>query len=246
MDNMISKMSRMYPWMILMGFMIVIAAFVIGYFNAQTAAAYFAETKAVRETTLTAQRASIESTGLWLPYFKFLGIGLILGGIIMALRRIIDNLKAAGAEVLSNFPPEKRPSMPKTPWYALSMPMLMMLGEVIFIVALIFGVRIAGIARAVFANPIPEIDAAGAGSALLSQVQTIHATSSWLVPLKFFGVATEFLAIAAGLATIVFILDAQTKLIDRSIQRAQPAKGEPAETKVSQRSGNLATGSAAD
>jgi hypothetical protein len=194
----------MYPMMIVMGFMIVLIALVVGYFNSQTAAAYFAETKAVRETTLMAQRESIESTGLWLPPFKFVGIGLILGGIVMALRVIIDNLKAAGAEVLSNLPAEKRPQMPAPPWYAPLMPMVMMLGEVIFLVALGVGLWLSGIAWTVFANPMPTIDAAGPGSALLNGVQTIHAVEGWLVPFKFLGVATEFLAIVMGLATIIF------------------------------------------
>ena len=77
MQKLIGKMARMYPLFILMGFMIVVTAFVVGYLNSQAAAAYFAESKAVRETTLMAQRATIESVGLWLPYFKFLGIGFM-------------------------------------------------------------------------------------------------------------------------------------------------------------------------
>ena len=129
MQKFIGKMARMYPMLILMGFMIVVIAFVVGYFNSQTAAAYFAESKVVRETTLMADRASIESLGLWLPYLKFLGIGLILSGI--------------------------------------------------------------------------------------------KATSAWLVPFKFFGIATQFLAIAMGLSTIVCILGKQTEMIDRGIQLAR-------------------------
>lgn len=218
MQKVISKMARMYPLLIAMGFMIVVIAFIVGYFNAQTAAAYYAASKTVRETTLMAQRAAIESTGLWLPYFKFLGLGLLLGGIVMALRVIIDNLKAAGEEVLANLPPDKRPATPRPPAYANLAPLLMMVGEVIFVVALIVGVRLAGIARTVFANPVPQIDAAGPGSPLLAGLQTIHATSAWLVPLKFLGIATEFLAIVVGLATIVYLLSAQTELLDRGIE----------------------------
>jgi len=226
MQAMIGKMARMYPLLVLMGFMIVAIAFVVGYFNSQTAAAYFAASKAVRETTLMAQRASIESTGLWLPYFKFLGIGLLMGGIVMALRVIIDNLRAAGQEVLGNLPAEKRPALPTPPWYAPLMPMVMMLGEVIFVAALIVGLSLAGIARQVFAHPIPEIDAAGAGSALLAQAQTIQSVAAWLVPFKFLGVATEFLAIVMGLATIIFILGAQTEMIDKGIQVARTVRAE--------------------
>jgi hypothetical protein len=223
MQKLIGKMARMYPMMILLGFMIVVIAFVIGYFNSQTAAAYFAEGKVVRETTLMAQRASIESTGLWLPYFKFLGIGLILGGIVMALRVIIENLQGAGKQVLSNLPEGKRPAPPKPPWYGPMMPIVMMLGELVFIIALVVSLDSAGTARQVFANPIPEIDAAGAGSVLLTQLQSIHATSAWLVPFKFFAVATEFLAIVMGLATIVYILTNQTKMIAKSIEIGREA-----------------------
>jgi len=213
MDKMIGKMAKMFPMMIAMGFMIVLVAFIVGYNNAQTAAAYFAQPKVIRETTLMVQRASMESIGLWMPPFKFLGIGLILAGIVMALRIIIDRLKGAGEEVLSNLPANARPQLPAPPWYGRMMPMVMMLGEMFFLTAFGVGLWLSGIARTVFAHPLPEIDAAGAGSALLGGIQTIHMVEGWLVPFKFFAISTEFLAITMGLATIIFILSAQTKML---------------------------------
>ena len=228
MQQMIGKMARMYPMLIALGFMIVAVALVVGAANAQTAEFYFGQSKLVRETTLMPQRAALESTGLWLPYFKFLGIGLLLGGIVMALRVIIDNLKAVGAEVLSSLPEGERPQLPAPPWFAALMPALMMLGLVILIVALVISLGLAGTARQVFAHPLPEIDAAGAGSALLAQLQTIQASSAWLVPLKFLGVATEFLAIVTGLATILFVLDAQTELLGQAIRIGQGRNVSPA------------------
>jgi hypothetical protein len=228
----------MYPLLIAMGFMIVVISLIVGYFNSQTAAAYFAASKSVRETSLLAERAVIESTGLWLPYFKFLGLGLILGGIVMALRVIIDHLKGAGVEVLSNLPESQRPLPPGAPWYGRLMPMVMMLGEVIFIAALVVSLQNAAVARGVFSNPIPAIDAAGAGSALLGQLQAIETTNAWLVPLKFFGVATEFLAITMGLGTIILILTQQTKLLDgaietsKSIEQKSPAAVEDVRERV--------------
>jgi len=224
MQKFIGKMARMYPLLIAMGFMIVAIALVVGYLNSQTASEYFSQTKVVRETTLTAQRAAIESTGLWLPYFKFLGIGLLLGGIVMALRVILDSLKAVGSSVLEGLPPDQRPTPPGPPWYGLLMPVVMMLGVAVLIVALIVSLGLAGTARAVFAHPVPEIDAAGAGSALLAQLQTIQTTSAWLVPFKFLGVATEFLAIVMGLATILFVLGAQTEMLEKGIQIGLAAK----------------------
>jgi hypothetical protein len=104
------------------------------------------------------------------------------------------------------------------------MPVVMMLGMLIFIYALIVSVQLAGTARAVFANPIPVIDAAGAGTDLLVQVQNIHATSAWLVPFKFFGIATEFLAILMGLATIAYVLKAQTEMLKKGVQAARTSK----------------------
>ncbi len=214
MQQLIGKMARMYPMFIALGFMIVLASLIIGFSNSQTAASYFAESKVIRETTLIAQRAAFESTDLWLPTFKFLGLGLILGGIVMALRVIIDNLLNAGKEVLSNIPDGNRPTLPPPPWYGKLMPMVMMIGEMIFIAALVIGLWLARIATSVFANPLQAIDAAGHGSALLIGIQTIHAVEGWLVPLKFFGIASEFLAITMGLATIIFILKAQTRMLD--------------------------------
>jgi hypothetical protein len=233
MQKIISKMAPMFPILIWMGFMIVALAFVIGLFNSQTATAYFAESKAIRETTLLAERAAIESTNLWLPYLKFLGLGMVLGGIVMALRVILDNLMQAGGKVLANLPADKRPAMPKAPWYGRLMPIVMMLGLLVFIVALIVSLQLASTARAVFANPIPAIDAAGAGTVLLAQIQNIHATSAWLVPFKFFGIATEFLAITMGLATIAYVLKAQTEMLKKGVQAARNSmkQGKPSEQK---------------
>jgi hypothetical protein len=217
MQQFIGKMARMYPLLIATGFMMVAIAFVVGYVNSQAAASYFSQPKVLRETTLLAERAAIESTGLWLPYFKFLGIGLILGGIVMALRIIIDNLRDAGAEVLENLPANIRPTLPSPPWYGPLAPVVMMMGELVFIIALIVGLGLAADARALFANPLPTIDSAGAGTALLATLEGIKATSAWLVPFKFFGIATEFLSIAMGLATIIFILSQQTETIAEGI-----------------------------
>lgn len=225
MQTLIGKMAKMFPLLILMGFMMVVIALIVGYVNSQNAAAYFAESKFVRETTLLAERASLESTGLWLPYFKFLGLGLILGGIVMALRVIIDNLKVAGEQVLANVPEAVRPSPPKPPAYAPMMPMVMMLGQVIFVVALIVGLGLAADARELFSNPLPEIDAAGSGTVLLGQLETIKSTSAWLIPFKFFGIATQFLAIVMGLSTIIYILTSQTELIQAGIHAARSSVG---------------------
>ncbi len=222
MQKFISGMARtMFPLMILMGFMIVVIGFVIGLGNSANAAEYFAASKAVREVELTGLRASLESTAIWLPTFKFLGLGLILSGIVMALRVIIDRLKGAGQEVMANLPEGKRPAMPNPPWFGPLMPMTMMVALAIFIIAFIVGLSTAAQARALFASPIPDIDAAGAGSAILTQLSAIKTTIAWLVPFKFLGVSLMFTAIVQGLGTIVFILGQQTQLVERGMQIAR-------------------------
>ena len=227
MQKFISSMSKMYPLFIAMGVMVVIASVVIGYQNSLAAAEYFGQSKVIRETTLMAGRAAIMSTGPWLPYLKFLGLGLILSGIVMALRVIIDDLQGAGKKVMSNLPEDKRPAPPSAPWYGILMPITMMMGLLIFIAALVVSLDLANIASAVFSNPIPDIDAAVAGSVLLAQVETIHATIAWLVPLKFFGISTEFLAIVMGLSTIIYILSNQTKMFGKGIGVARTLGRQP-------------------
>ena len=216
-DRMISKMARMFPIFIGMGFMLVVISFIIGFVNSQIAASYFAVEKSVRETTLMSDRALFESIGQWLPYFKFLGVGMILSGIVMALRVIIDNLRDVGDEVLSNLPEADRPNVPSPPWYAMLMPLTMMIGMLIFIVAFIWAGLLAFTVSSVFSNPLPTIDAAAAGTTLLSQLQHITSANAWLVPLKFFAIATEFVAIAIGLTTIIYILTAQTDVLEEAI-----------------------------
>ena len=227
MQKLISGMSKMYPVFIAMGVMVVLASVVVGYQNSQAAAEYFGQPKVIRETTLMAQRAAIMSTGLWLPYLKFLGLGLILSGIVMALRVIIDDLQGAGNKVMSNLPESKRPAPPSAPWYGKLMPITMMMGLLIFIAALVVSLDLASTASALFSNPIPDIDAAAAGSVLLTQVETIHATTAWLVPLKFFGISTEFLAIVMGLGTIIYILSNQTTMIGNGIGIARTLGHQP-------------------
>ena len=101
-----------------------------------------------------------------------------------------------------------------------------MLGMLIFIVALIVSLQLAGTARAVYANPVPVIDTAGTGTMLLAQLQSIQATSAWLVPFKFLGIATEFLAIVMGLGSIVHALNNQTAMLKKGVQIARSGKKE--------------------
>ena len=106
MEKMLQSMMKRFPLFIAMGFMIVMIAVIIGAVNAANAASYFAVDKVTRETTAQwAQvRAGIESTTVWLPYFKFLGLAMILAGIVMALGVIGMRLQKLGQKVMAIFP----------------------------------------------------------------------------------------------------------------------------------------------
>ena len=72
--------SKMWIPLIAMGFMIVVAALVIGVIVSVTAADWFSFSKLTREAAATGsdlakEKAFIESTKAWLPPFKFPGAG---------------------------------------------------------------------------------------------------------------------------------------------------------------------------
>ncbi len=209
------RMMKAYPLFIAMGVMIVIAAVVIGAINSGNANAYYAVDKVTRETDLVWAnvRAGVESTVIWLPYFKFLGLAMILGGITMALGVIATKLLQLGKEVNASVPESARVQVPAKPRSAMLMQMFMMLGMMIIIIGFIIALFTAGTAASIYSNPVVDIDAAATGSALLQDVASVHRAESWLEAFKFLGVAALFLGIISGLSTIIFALQYQKKAI---------------------------------
>ncbi len=223
------RMMKAYPLFIVMGAMIVVAAVVIGAINANNANAYYAVDKVTRETDLVWAnvRAGVESTGIWLPYFKFLGLAMILGGITMALGVIATKLLKMGQEVMASVPESARVAVPAKPRSAMLMRLFMMLGMMIIIVGFIVALFTAGTATSVYGTPVAEIDAAVTGSALLQDLASVHRAESWLEAFKFVGVAALFLGIINGLSTIIFALQFQKKAIPEVVHNL-PAATAPA------------------
>ena len=96
--------SKMWAPFIAMGFMIVMAAFIFGLVNSSISSDYYQFSKETREaaaadSNLATQKAFIESTKAWLPSFKFLGKGMILGGVTFLLATILGALRTGGAGV---------------------------------------------------------------------------------------------------------------------------------------------------
>ena len=99
-----SMAGKMWVPFIAMGFMIGLVSFIIGLVSSAAAADYYASSKAVREAAergsdLATQRAFIESTKAWLPAFKFLGMGMLLGGVTFLLATILGALRVGGGPV---------------------------------------------------------------------------------------------------------------------------------------------------
>lgn len=221
MEKMLQTIMKKFPWFIGMGFMIVVLALIIGAINAGNAANYYAFDKVTRETRadLALLLASVESTVIWLPYFKFLGLAMILGGITMALGVIGLRLQNLGQEVMASVPESARQPIPPRPRSVIWMRMFMMLGMLIIIVGLIVSINVAGTAAWVFSHTVVEIDAAPAGSALLNGLAQVHAAEAWLEAFKFVGIAFLFLGIINGLSTIIFSLKYQQSAIPQVVDR---------------------------
>ena len=129
MEKMIQGMMKRFPLFIGMGFMIVMLAVIIGAVNAANTASYYAVDKITREASLEwAQvRAGVESTLIWLPYFKFLGVAMILAGITMAVGLIGLKLQNLGKEVMASVPENARLPIPPKPISAHLMRLFMMM-----------------------------------------------------------------------------------------------------------------------
>lgn len=213
-DRLLARMARgMWALSIVMGLMIVVAAFIVGLWNSAQVAAYFAHSKEVREaaiagTAIVAQKVSIEAVFAWLPGFKFFGMGLLFSGITFVLANIINALRAAGAGLQRTLGVEVK-ALPK-PWQAKLFPPLMMMGLMILIIAFLISLWLAGVSAGYWNHSIAsELDAAQAGSALLGQLATIQSVKAWLEPLKFAGIAFLLTGISLALATIRKILQFQ-------------------------------------
>lgn len=221
MEKMLQGMMKRFPLFISMGFMMVMIAVVIGAVNAANATTYWAVDKATRDASLElAQvRAGIESTLVWLPYFKFLGVAMILGGITMALGVISLRLQNLGKEVMASVPESARVAIPPRPRSVRLMRLWMMIGMMVIIAGFIVSLSVAGTASAVYSNPVTEIDAAQAGSPILAGLARVHAAEAWLEAFKFVGVGLLFLGIVNGLHTIIFALRYQQSAIPQVVQK---------------------------
>jgi len=209
-----SMAGKMWLPFLGMGFMIVAIAFVIGLVVSSSVSDWLSVSKLSREaaergSALATQKAFIESTKVWLPSFKFLGLGMMLGGVTFLLATILGALRTGGAKVQDAMGAEVR--IIKPPMTAKIFPMLMMAGMMILIVSIVVAIVTSTLAYDYWNHAIKtQLDAAATGSGLLSDLGTINAIMLWVTPFKFVGLAFLFAGIGMALATIIRVLRWQT------------------------------------
>ncbi len=203
--------SKMWAPFIAMGFMIVMAVFIFGLVNSSISSDYYQFSKETREaaaadSNLATQKAFIESAKAWLPSFKFLGMGMILGGVTFLLATILGALRTGGGRVQEALGVPVR--IIKPPMTARTFPVLMM----ILIASLIIPIAVATISYGYWNHSITtELNHAAGGSQLLGSLSTINTVNAWLAPFKFVGIASVLTRIGLALAAIVRVLRWQSE-----------------------------------
>ena len=204
--------AKMWMPFIAIGFAIVLISFAVGLKISFTAGDYYAVDKVTREAAgtgspLAGQKAWIESTKVWLPAFKFLGVGMLLGGVSLLLATILSALRDGGGQVQKALGVDVRRMEP--PMTAKLFPWLMILGMIVLIAALAIGIVIAKLSFGYWDHSIVDnLDPATKG--LLKDLRAISRFTIWLEPFKFVGLALMLSSIGLALATVARALRWQT------------------------------------
>ena len=226
--NMVESMMPMYPAIAVMGWMFVLIAFLVGLFALSPAqTTFFSDAKAVREGAAVGSafvNANLSSHVLeaWLPQFKFLGLGLGLLAIVMALGTIAKRLRNMGQVIFTQLPENMRPALPPPPKQVKLFQLSALMGIMILLVGLIIGIVLAvGVVSGYWNNSIAnDLNLAQPGSVLLSQLSVVSSYFYWLNPLRMIGMAFLFTAISVALLVIIGTLRMQTKMLTGLVQKA--------------------------
>jgi hypothetical protein len=215
MENMQQTMMKRYQMFAWMGLLIVMIAFLFSLQVAGANGAFFGATKTAREgaaagSALVQANVTRHTLTWWVPAFKFVGLGVMLGSITMALGLIATTLRNLGGELMSRWPAELNPGLPEKPRAARMFPMLMMMGLMVLILGLILAWATVGTVGGYWSHSIAnELNPAGTGSTLLQTLGSLQALGQWLGILRFLGMALLFTAITVALTVVVRTLQHQ-------------------------------------
>jgi hypothetical protein len=225
MDKMINAMMKRYQMFVWLGLIIVLIAFWMAYsVGANAQATFFSVDKAAREaagtgTIYALANAARHSIPTWVPMLKFLGLGIMLGAITMALGSIIQTLQVLGKEVSANWSDKLNPGEPEKPKAAKLFPLLMMMGWIILIIGVIWAFSLNSTVTSYWNHSVAnELNPAQLGSTLLTQLGTIVSTLPWLNAFRFTGMAFLFTAITLALTVIIRALQFQEKSLENFLQ----------------------------
>lgn len=212
MQNKMMKRYQMFGWL---GLIIVIFAFSYAVQASGANTTFFSVDKATREAagagnSVVAANALRHSLTTWVPAVKFLGLGIMLGAITMALGVIATTLRDLGGNVMGKWPKQLNPGVPPKPRTAKMFPMLMMIGWMILIAGVIVAFILNGTVVSYWTHTIAtELNPAQPGSLLLNQLGAIKATLPWITLLRFVGMSFIFTAITVSLTVIIRTLQHQ-------------------------------------
>lgn len=226
--NMIEGMMPMFPGIAVMGWVMVLIAFLIGLLVLSPAqATFFSDAKAVREgaaagSAFVSANVTAHVTEAWVPQFKFFGLGVGLLAITMALGTIAKRLRRMGQVITSHMPDDLRPTMPPPPKVVRVFQLSAMMGIMILLAVLIIGIVLAtGVVPAYWNHSIAnELNPAEPGSTLLAQLAVVSSFANWLNPLRMVGMAFLFTAITLALTVIIGTLRLQAGMLVKFYQQA--------------------------
>lgn len=219
MENMQKIMMKHYRIFAGVGFLVVLIAFGLSLVGANASQIFFSASKATREaagagSALVAANVTRNSITTWVPSFKFVGLGLMLGAITMALGLIAATLRNLGGNLMSKWPGELNPGLPEKPRSAKLFPMLMMVGWMVLVAGFVWALLLNGTVAAYWSHSIAnELNPAAAGSTLLRQLGVIQGALPWLGALRFLGMAFLFTAITVALTVIIRTLQHQEQTL---------------------------------
>ena len=226
--SMIEGMMPLYPWIAVMGWGFVLVSLLIGIFGLSPAVSTFlSDSKAIREGAAVGSafvNANVTKHVIetWLPQFKFLGLGLGLLAITMALGTIAKRLREMGWTINGHIHQDLRPTMPSIPGRVRTFQLSAVMGVMILMGALVVGIVLAVTVVPDYWNHsiANQLNPALPGSALLRQLETVSSYARWLNPLRVTGMAFLFTGITIALTVIIGALRNQAELLIGFYNRA--------------------------
>lgn len=191
--------------MLLAGSVVVLFSLIYGVYNSFVVSDYLSNAKITREAAGTGsilawQKSFIESTGAWLPYLEFLGLGLIFSSLAFVLLNVLAGIKESYPSKKDLFEADnieyRSVSERIYPW-------LLAGGLVILLAAFVLSLYQASLALSYWNNSIiAELDPAPAGSEFASQLSLIETLRAILQPIRYLGlglVITSIVLVAFAL-----------------------------------------------